>query len=299
MARPAAAPPAAGAPPATSTAARVLLVEDNPVNRQLAQKILAMAGYQVETAENGQLALEALARSRYDLVLMDCQMPVLDGYAATRKIREWEKAGRLPSRLPVIAMTANAMIGDREKCLAAGMDDYLTKPLDRALMLARISHHLASSRASAEGAAAASGAAPASAPAVTGPGSAGVVRAARPGDGPAIDQVVLKDLLDVMGQALTDLVHVYLEDAPRLIAALRAAAAAGDVEGMVGPAHSLKSSSANLGATRLSEQARLVEHGARLKTLTPPLLPPVERIEAEFARVRRELEALVGGKPDR
>jgi HPt (histidine-containing phosphotransfer) domain-containing protein len=102
-----------------------------------------------------------------------------------------------------------------------------------------------------------------------------------------------------LGQALTDLVHVYLADAPRLIAALRAAAAAGDVEGMVGPAHSLKSSSANLGATRLSEQARLVEHGARLKTLTPPLLPPVERIEAEFARVRRELEALVGGKPDR
>jgi CheY-like chemotaxis protein/HPt (histidine-containing phosphotransfer) domain-containing protein len=277
--------PAVAAPKAAA-AARVLLVEDNPVNRQLAQKLLTMAGYRVETAENGQLALDALAAGAFDIVLMDCQMPVLDGYAATRRIRELQRAGRLPPRLPVVAMTANAMIGDREKCLDAGMDDYLTKPLDRALMLERVSHHVAAAR---QGAAAATvGSGEAARPSVR-------PVAARPVDvsGPAIDQAVLKDLLDVMGQALTDLVRVYLEDAPRLVAQLREAAQAGDVEGLVAPAHSLKSSSANLGAARLSDQARMVEHGARLKTLAPPLLPPVERIEAEFARVRQELSALI------
>jgi CheY-like chemotaxis protein len=273
----------------------VLLVEDNPVNRQLAQKLLTMAGYRVETAENGQLALDALATSAFDIVLMDCQMPVLDGYAATRRIRELQKAGRLPPRLPIIAMTANAMIGDREKCLAAGMDDYLTKPLDRALMLERVSYHLAAAR---QGAAAATvGSSDAAKPSVR---PAAVHPAAvRPADGsaPAIDQAVLKDLLDVMGQALMDLVRVYLEDAPRLVAQLREAALAGDVEGLVAPAHSLKSSSANLGAARLSDQARMLEHGARLKTLAPPLLPAVERIEAEFARVRQELLVLIDASP--
>jgi signal transduction histidine kinase/DNA-binding response OmpR family regulator len=273
--------------------ARILLVEDNPVNRQLAQKLLTMAGYRVDTAENGQLALEALARATYDIVLMDCQMPVMDGYAATRKIRELQKAGRLPQQLPIVAMTANAMIGDREKCLAAGMDDYLTKPLDRALMLSRISHHLALARAGSN-----ADAPIAAAPAAAQPAARRPVAETTGREGPAIDQAVLRDLLDVMGQALADLVRVYLEDAPRLLSQLRAAAGAGDVEGMIAPAHSLKSSSANLGATRLSEQARMIEHGARLKTLSPPLLPPVERIETEFQRVRLELGTLIDARPD-
>ncbi len=276
-------------------AARVLLVEDNPVNRQLAQKLLTMAGYRVEAAENGQLALEALARGPFDIVLMDCQMPVLDGYSATRKIRELQKAGKLPPRLPIVAMTANAMIGDREKCLAAGMDDYLAKPLDRTLMLECISHHLAASRqpSSATPIVAAKGSAPSPKPATR-------PAATRPAEpmGPAVDQAVLKDLLDVMGHALTDLVRVYLEDAPGHLTRLRVAAEANDVEGLIAPAHSLKSSSANLGAGRLSDQARMLEHGARLKTLTPPLLPAVERLEAEFARVRRELSALIDAGPD-
>jgi signal transduction histidine kinase/CheY-like chemotaxis protein len=283
------------APRTAGAGARILLVEDNPVNRQLAQKLLTMAGHRVETAENGQLALEALAAGPFDIVLMDCQMPVLDGYAATRRIRELQKAGKLPPRLPIVAMTANAMIGDREKCLDAGMDDYLTKPLDRALMLERVSHHLAVARqgAVAPSAASADRAAGPAQPSAR-PAATRVVEA----QGPAVDQAVLKDLLDVMGQALTDLVRVYLEDAPRLLAQLREAALADDVAGLVAPAHSLKSSSANLGAARLSDQARMIEHGARLKTLAPPLLPAVERIEAEFDRVRRELSALIDAGPD-
>ena len=288
----AAATPAAGA--AHNAGRSILLVEDNPVNRQLAQKLLTLAGYRVEAAEHGQLALQALARSTFDLVLMDCQMPVMDGYVTTAKIRELQKAGKLPAKLPIVAMTANAMIGDREKCLAAGMDDYLTKPLDRALMLSRIAQHLDQPGA---GASPTGQNAPTTAP--TPLPVARQAQAPRLAElvAPAVDQAVLKDLLDVMGQALADLVRVYLEDAPRLVAQLRAAAAAGDMEGMIAPAHSLKSSSANLGAVRLSEHARFIEHGARLRTLVPPLLPAVDRLDAEYARVRVELATLIDANP--
>ncbi|MFZ5775194.1 MAG: ATP-binding protein [Thermodesulfobacteriota bacterium] len=111
---------------------RVLLVEDNKVNQLVAKKMLSSLGLGVEVAENGQLALDALAAGGYDLVLMDCQMPVLDGYAATRRFRE------LGGRIPVIAMTANAMEGDRQKCLDAGMDDHLAKPVQKETLRAML-----------------------------------------------------------------------------------------------------------------------------------------------------------------
>ena len=109
---------------------RILLVEDNVVNQMLATKILEKRGHRVVVAGNGHEALEALLNENFHVVLMDVQMPIMDGYTATRKIRKWEgdvKAGE--SRIPIIAMTAHAMKGDREKCLAAGMDDYVTKPI--------------------------------------------------------------------------------------------------------------------------------------------------------------------------
>lgn len=110
---------------ATRTAPHILLVEDNPVNQALALKMLEKLGYHATLAENGQQAVTLIAESSYDAVLMDCHMPVMDGFAATAKIRT------MPGRenLPIIALTANAMSGDREKCLAAGMHDYLSKPL--------------------------------------------------------------------------------------------------------------------------------------------------------------------------
>jgi len=107
----------------------ILLVEDNKVNQMVANKMLSAMGLTVELAENGEKALAALAGTRYDLVLMDCQMPVLDGYEATRAFRGQEPPGG--KRLPIIAMTANAMEGDRRKCLEAGMDDYLAKPVKK------------------------------------------------------------------------------------------------------------------------------------------------------------------------
>ncbi len=126
--------PAPRAPEASGSIqhARVLLVEDNPVNLMVGQRLLSLLGVDCDTATNGEAALMRMSASRYDLVLMDCQMPVLDGYAATRQWRENEAAEGGGRRLPIVAMTANAMAGDRQKCLDAGMDDYLAKPVTRA-----------------------------------------------------------------------------------------------------------------------------------------------------------------------
>ena len=117
-----------GEDPGVRAGARVLLVEDNPVNQQVACAMLEDLGCMAEIAHDGREALERLANGRPHLVLMDCQMPELDGFEATRRFRATEAAG---SRLPIVALTANAMEGDRERCLAAGMDDYLSKPFSR------------------------------------------------------------------------------------------------------------------------------------------------------------------------
>ncbi len=110
---------------------RVLLVEDNPVNLMVGQRLLGVLGITCDTASNGEAALLRISASRYDIVLMDCQMPVMDGYTATRRWREHEAEENTGRHLPIIAMTANAMAGDRQKCLDAGMDDYLPKPVTR------------------------------------------------------------------------------------------------------------------------------------------------------------------------
>jgi signal transduction histidine kinase/CheY-like chemotaxis protein len=128
---------AARAPPtAADGGVSILLVEDNPINIRLAQRLLEKLGHQVEVAKNGLEALAALGARRFDLVLMDCQMPELDGYEATRRVRSG--APVLDPKVPIIAMTANALAGDRETALAAGMNDYLTKPIDPELLIAAI-----------------------------------------------------------------------------------------------------------------------------------------------------------------
>src|SRR5690606_17457461 len=117
--------------PVSTRTPRVLLVEDNPVNLMVGQRLLGVLGITCDTASNGEAALMRMSASRYDVVLMDCQMPVMDGYTATQRWREGEEASGEGRRLPIIAMTANAMAGDRQKCLDAGMDDYLPKPVTR------------------------------------------------------------------------------------------------------------------------------------------------------------------------
>jgi len=295
----------------------VLLVEDNPVNRQVATRLLSLSGLTLDSAENGKEALDKLAAGQYAAVLMDCQMPIMDGYTATRQRRQWEQRDGLP-RMPIIAMTANAMVGDREKCLEAGMDDYLSKPLNRGLLEQTLRRWLkpgtpatrpvpapaqAASPAGAPTApkpaapvAATSQAAPAvqaaaaPSPALT-PAAATIPRASP--KGPPINQEIVDDLRDIMGAEFASLVRVFLEDAPRSLERLQAAAANNDIDALVGPAHSLKSTSANLGAMELSAMAKYIEHGARQKTLSEAAAR-VAALRQEFVRVDQALRALLG-----
>jgi CheY-like chemotaxis protein/HPt (histidine-containing phosphotransfer) domain-containing protein len=271
----------------------VLLVEDNAVNRQVAQRLLTLIGISFELAENGKEAVDALAARPFDAVLMDCQMPVMDGYTATRIARQNE-AAQPGKHIAIIAMTANAMAGDREKCLKAGMDDYLSKPLNRALLEQTLRKWLPAGARTRT-------AAPI-APAVPVPPrpSMAVIPApmsAHLGSLPSehvLDTEIIRDLVEVMGDEFTDLVRVYLEDTPKSISTLEQAATRGSVEGLIAPSHSLKSTSANLGAMGLAELAKRVEHGARSGTLSAAEAPIlVSEIKRSFVRVTNELNALL------
>jgi signal transduction histidine kinase/CheY-like chemotaxis protein/HPt (histidine-containing phosphotransfer) domain-containing protein len=282
------------AAPRAQLQGHVLLVEDNPVNRQVAQRLLTLSGLSLDSAENGKEALELLACGQYAAVLMDCQMPVMDGYTATRQQRAREAADATLGHLPIIAMTANAMIGDREKCLDAGMDDYLSKPLNRALLEDTLRRWVSASAAERSAAAASAARrlaastqpAAASQPAVESP------RSVTPRSGPAINQQIVDDLRDIMGKEFASLVRVFLEDAPRALEKLQGAAAVSDIDGLIGPAHSLKSTSANLGAMELSAQARQIEHGARQKNLDRPT-ERVAELVAEFKRADAALREMI------
>jgi CheY-like chemotaxis protein len=128
-------------------AARVLLAEDGPDNQQLIGLILRRAGAEVEIVDNGALAIERLQRERFDLVLMDMAMPVMDGYTAVRTLRE------MGVEVPIMALTAHALTGERERCMEVGCDEYLTKPVDRALLIEQIRQLLERKRHSSSSAA--------------------------------------------------------------------------------------------------------------------------------------------------
>jgi len=280
----------------------VLLVEDNPVNLMVGQRLLSVLGTHCDSATNGEAALLRMQASRYDLVLMDCQMPVMDGYTATRRWREHEAASNASRRLPIVAMTANAMAGDRQKCLDAGMDDYLAKPvtrgeLERCLFhwqqMAQQGNLQAPDRASIEAAAAAipTGRLPQAGPAAAAPAaSATPMPVPQETTTPVLDLGILDELRSMLGGEVDRLIEVFLDDTPRLIAALETAAVGPDYDMLRNAAHSLKSSSANLGAVSLSNAAKKVEHGARARSLERPAVA-VAVIANEFARTRQALRA--------
>jgi len=272
--------PAAALPPLHL---RVLLVEDNTVNRMVAEQLLRVFQCEVRNASDGEQALLTLREGGVDVVLMDCQMPVLDGYAATRQWRAEEAESGRP-RLPIIAMTANAMAGDRERCLQAGMDDYLSKPIARATLHALLKRwgQRSSDAASSllDGNAPAADRAP---PAEHGSALQNTKGHAAPQ--PVLDRGVLDELHAVIGDAALQIVAVFLEDAPAMVQQLQQAAQNGDEPRLQALAHTLKSSSANVGVLSLSAVAQRIEHEARAGSLQRPAVA-VALLVAEFARAR-------------
>jgi CheY-like chemotaxis protein/HPt (histidine-containing phosphotransfer) domain-containing protein len=260
---------------ASTDSPRVLLVEDNPVNQGVVSKALSLLGIQTDTAENGKQAVARCGSERFDLVFMDCQMPVMDGYEATRQIREAEQlAGRVP--VPIVAMTANAMAGDREKCLAAGMDDYIPKPVSIRQLKECLANWLASSGD----------------PSSVAPPEADLpARPVVPADpeAPAVlDHDVLLELREIMQDDYLNLLKTYLGNAPDLVEQVRKAIDAGDVDALLNPVHSLKSSSANVGAMALSALAKDGERLAREGDMDGAARALAD-IEAAFASAQHAL----------
>ncbi len=250
---------------------RVLLVEDNPINQSVAKAMLKKLGLNWELANNGAEALEQVRESDFDAVLMDCQMPVMDGYQATRMIRQLpDNRG---ARLPIIALTANTMQGDEQKCMDAGMNAFLAKPYTLATLRAqlvrwlpqrphdepaeppRVSGPAASSSASSSAGASAGSGAPAALSALLSTQS--------PPDPPAINLAVMDTLRELDESGSTDLAREifrsFLETADQGLAQVRAAILAGDAKALGHAAHALKSSTANVGAQTLSACYRELE----------------------------------------
>ncbi len=255
--------------------ARVLVAEDNAVNLEVALAMLGSMGIVAEVARDGLEALERVATRDYDLVLMDCQMPRMDGYAATAEIRRREGTGG--RRLTIVALTANALEGDRTTCLAAGMDDYLAKPFTALQLRATLLRWLG-------GADAPRRAPPATVPAVPVPGAAATG---------TLDRKALDDVVQFGGEALVKrVVGLYLDSSPALVAAIAEAAARADAPALAHAAHTLKSASGNLGATRLASLCKAVETSARAGRVEEAPAR-AEEIAREFASAVRALEARI------
>ena len=242
---------------------RVLVAEDNAVNRTLVVRLLQKRGHQATVAANGREALSALEREAFDVVLMDVQMPELDGFEATEEIRARERtSGR---HLSIVAMTAHAMKGDRERCLAAGMDGYVSKPISGRRLFEAI-ERLAQPRSAALS------------------------------DGAALDPEALLRRAGGDRRLVRELAEVFLADAPRMLEAIRASLAAGDAPALAHAAHALKGSVANFAAAEATEAALTLERLAQAGALGEARAAH-RRVEEEVARVCQALRAMVAVSP--
>ncbi|MCA1862530.1 response regulator [Janthinobacterium sp. HSC-3S05] len=215
----------------------LLLVEDNEVNQEVAQHILNDAGIRVDIASNGAIALAKIEENAYDGVLMDCQMPVMDGYQATRKLRQDPRY----SNLPVIAMTANAMVGDKEKCLDAGMNDFIAKPIDVAQLFGTLARWIAP--ATPQEVAAVVAQPEAELPVIAGLKMAEAMR--RVGGNAALMRKLLERFVETQFDAMQ-----------RIVAAIEN----NQLETAIREAHTLKGLAGNIGAGGLADSAARVEH---------------------------------------
>jgi len=249
---------------------RLLVVEDNLVNQKLATHLLERMGYRVDVVGDGVQAVRAVDLVAYAAVLMDCHMPELDGYEATAEIRRKEADGE---RTPIIAMTASAMKGDRERCLAAGMDDYVSKPVNEAELVAVLERHSRGYRDD-----------PADDPPRTPVG---------PGDD--LDISVVDQLLGLAVQAGTDLLpelaRLFDGEAVKRLSTMREAVSVGDAASLAAAAHALKSSAASLGARHVASSCQHLEtlgHAGNLSgaaDLIADLVPQLQRFTRAFDAV--------------
>ncbi|HUJ32367.1 MAG TPA: response regulator [Candidatus Acidoferrum sp.] len=243
------------------TGLRVLLAEDNRVNRLLVQRLLERHGYSLLTAENGLEALACLERDgNVDAILMDIQMPEMDGLGAIRAIRANEQ--KTGGRIPIIALTAHAMKGDREKCLEAGADDYLTKPIHVPALLAALER----SRG------------------MKPDGSPSHESQAKANPTDVMDVAAALERLDGDRELLEEVAHLFAEEWPKSVAEIESALAAGDLPLLQRLAHSLKGASANVGAKRVSSAALELETLSRAGKL--------EKLQVQWEIVKREASRL-------
>jgi two-component system sensor histidine kinase/response regulator len=250
----------------------ILVVEDNAVNQRVALKILEKMGYQAEAVGNGLEAIEALEANTYSLVLMDVQMPKMDGITATRHIRNPESSVRDPD-VPIIAMTAHAMKGDREKCLEAGMDEYVAKPVRPEDLGAAIARCLSKRRGRRE----------------------------EKRDGtPKMLEVLFEPnvLLDRLGgdrEVYEEIVQIFLADVPKQILSLQDAMQRGDAHAVRAQTHALKGASGNVGAEGLEKMALEMEKAGERGDLAKAA-GLLQDVQAEFKRLERRLLPKKGGK---
>jgi PAS domain S-box-containing protein len=255
---------------------RILLAEDNPVNQEVAVHLIERRGHSVIVAENGREAVEAIERHKFDLVLMDVQMPEMGGLEATRVIREKEKGSG--HHLPIIAMTAHAMQGDREQCLEAGMDGYLAKPIDPKTFLQTV-----------EGISARS------------VGSESAENEETAGLAGALDGKALLARFSGNRKLLRNIVKTFREDCPRMMGRIRNALTARDAVALADSAHALKGSIGNFGDSAALETTREMEKAARqgkldgtwelyatLEDQIASLLPALHTIGAQKPKSQRQ-----------
>ena len=250
----------------------ILLAEDNPVNLAVAEGMLEVLGYAYDSVTNGLDAAEACEQCHFDLVLMDCQMPRMDGFEATRVIREYEqRQQRAP--IPIVALTANAIKGDRERCLAAGMNDYLGKPFTRQgleEMLAKWLHQRTASNT-----------------------KTGMAMQKSILDAEALQR--LRELEEDGEKGfVSDIVERYLQHTPERLALMRDALNGAELDDIALEAHSLKSSSALLGAMDVYESCKAIERLAKNKQLSE-VAEQVAKLESIYPSIRKELEAYRAG----
>lgn len=271
---------------------RVLLAEDNPVNVEVALAMLDSLGLDVVCARNGEQALQAAQAEDFDLILMDCQMPVMDGFAATAEIRRHEQQCGHARVLPIVAITANALQGDREACLAAGMDDYLSKPftqqdlghtIARWITLPRAAtvHHSELPELQT----------PPAEPPPTPEAAPETAPAGQPLNRQALENI--RALSGMDGDALLErVILAFTSETPRQLSAMRAAIAGADAEALRKVAHSLKSGSANVGADGLAQLCKEMEKLGRAGG-TEGAAALLQQMQQAFLTVRESLNAIL------